>query len=113
MSGGTERRGPARWSEAGQGDGARRAGGTERGGRWGMERGGPGGWSEAVAAVGRAEGGVMHREPQVDYPSKFDGLNTVTIRSMLEDVTCECALLCEASVEGGWGARGLARKALP
>ena len=56
-----------------------------------------------MAAVGRAEGGVMHREPQVDYPSKFDGLNTVTIRSMLEDVTCECALLCEASVEGGMG----------
>ena len=55
----------------------------------------------------------MHREPQVDYPSKFDGLNTVTIRSMLENVTCECALLCEASVEGGGGARGLARKALP
>ena len=49
---------------------------------------------------GRAErGGVSHRELD-DATRLLDGLNAVTTRRLLADVTCDRAL-CEANAAGG------------
>jgi hypothetical protein len=67
--------------------GARRAGKGEGARRWRC-RGG---------LAGRGRGWGTHRELD-DSSRALDGLNAVTIRKLLEDVTCESEL-CEASVE--------------